>query len=210
MADHADIRILLSKIAEENDKKAFRSFYYTYYKKTFHWATYFVKSEQLAEEVVSEVFIRIWKNRKQLPKVLQLDNYLFIATKRQSLNFINQKNKRFVLSSDIELPQVIGKQDTQPEYLYMQQELETILEKAIERLSPRCRLIFQMVRLDGMKYQQVADLLQISSKTVENQLLKATLILRKSVQNYQQHTDMQYYLSTFIKLLPLTFLLSLF
>ncbi|MEK6481793.1 RNA polymerase sigma-70 factor [Catalinimonas sp. 4WD22] len=208
MADHAEIKVLLSKVAKGNDKKAFRTFYDNYYQKIFHWAIYFVKSEQIAEEVVSEVFVRIWKNRKQMSKVIQLDNYLFIATKRQSLNLINQRNKRFILNNDIELPQIAGKQDAQPEYQYMQQEFETIIEKTIDGLPPRCRLIFQMVRLDGMKYQQVAELLQISNKTVENQLLKATLILRKSIQNYQQHADMQFYLSNLVKLLPLTFLLS--
>ncbi len=208
MAHHADIALLIERIAKQDDRNAFRSFFDAYYQKMFRWAVYYVKTEQGAEEVVSDVFIRIWKNRQGLAEVLQLDSYLFTAIKRQSFNFIQQNNKRLYIENLDAIENISYEHHSDPEYEYLQQELDALIKTVVEKLPPRCRLIFQMVRLDGMKYKEVAELLHISIKTVENQLLKATLILRENVQSYQQHEDIKHSLSKLVKLLPLTLLLS--
>jgi len=203
VAKPAGINIWLIKISQENDRGAFRLLYDYYYRKMLHWAAYFLKSRHGAEDVVAEVFIRIWKNRKQLKEVKQLDNYLFIAVKRQSLNVLNKESKKKVQPIDGEAFQRKADTDSHPEHQYIQYELEKVVMDTIESLPPRCRLIFQMVRIDGMKYQEVADTLQISIKTVENQLLKATLQLRQHIQEYRSHADMHFYLGQLIKLCPI-------
>ncbi|MEQ9437407.1 MAG: RNA polymerase sigma-70 factor [Cyclobacteriaceae bacterium] len=206
MAKIDDVRQWVRNITEHDCKTSFRLIFDTNYAKLYRMALYWIKSEELAEEVVSDVFVKLWKNRKQLSEIHSLDDYLFIAVKRQSLNYLSKIQKYQGHENTDHLINLTATSDTQPDQRYLQQELQEIVGKAIEQLPARCRLIFQLVRIDGMKYQQVADQLEISPKTVENQLLKATLIVRESIRGYAQHTDMQQYVYHLSRLITLPIL----
>ena len=79
---HINNKLLLRKISED-DETAFRKLFDTYYQKLFHLALYFIKSKELAEEIVSDVFFIIWKRRKALGDVDDIEKYLYISTKNR-------------------------------------------------------------------------------------------------------------------------------
>lgn len=129
----------------------------------------FVKSNEAAEEIVSDVFIKIWEIRARLTDIDNLKVYIYTITKNFSINYIHRNYKNVALSideMDIE-PQVnVGN----PEELFISAEILSRIREGIRQLPPQCRLIFQLVKEDGLKYKEVASILHISPLTVRNQL----------------------------------------
>ncbi len=129
----------------------------------------FVKSNEAAEEIVSDVFIKIWEIRARLTEIGNLKVYIYTITKNFSINYIHRNYKNIPLSiddMDIE-PQVsLGN----PEELFISAEMIDRIREGIRQLPPQCRVIFQLVKEDGLKYKEVAAILHISPLTVRNQL----------------------------------------
>jgi len=135
-----------------------------------------VRSIVLAEEVVSDVLISIWEKRAQLGSVEDLRLYLFTSTRNRAINYL--KSKKLGLTENMDRqsidwdncsPQLKSK-DLDPEALIEFAELNQKVTMAIESLPAKCKLIYQLVKEDGLKYKEVASLLGISIKTVENQM----------------------------------------
>jgi RNA polymerase sigma-70 factor (ECF subfamily) len=135
-----------------------------------------MKDDELAEEIVQNVFCRIWEKRSQLKTDGSLKSYLYRSVHNESLNYIKQQKNRANL-------QVYygGKNEetsAQASEKVMVTELETHIQQALNELPEQCRTIFQLSRFEQLKYQQIADQLNLSIKTVENQMGKALKILR--------------------------------
>lgn len=131
-----------------------------------------VKSNEAAEEIVSDVFIKIWQIRARLPEIENLKVYLFTIAKNFSINYIhrNYKNVSYCIDEiDIEPVVSLGN----PEELFISREIINKIKTAIRDLPPQCRLIFQLVKEEGMQYKEVAEILNISVLTVRNQLVIA-------------------------------------
>ena len=129
----------------------------------------FVKSNEAAEEIVSDVFIKIWEIRARLAEIENLKVYIYTITKNFSINYIHRNYKNIPLSIDeIDIePQVnVGN----PEELFISAELLGRIRECIRQLPPQCRIIFQLVKEDGLKYKEVGSILHISPLTVRNQL----------------------------------------
>lgn len=124
---------------------------------------------QIAEEVVQDVFIKIWQKRHTLIDVENLKWYLYVSTRNMSIRYIRKfpKLEKVSLEEASTQPFQI---DATPEDLMVTAEVIKKINEAINDLPPRCRLIFKMVKDDGLKYREVAELLDISMKTVENQV----------------------------------------
>ena len=208
MLETTRVSNLLKKISKNNDEEAFRNFFDLYYARLFRWAGYWVSFEPMAEEVVSDVFVKIWKNRKNIPQISDIDSYLFVATKRQALNYLRQQDKKqeACRSADFE----ITRYTSSPDEECMHDELKEAVSKAVTKLPDRCRLVFELVRFEGMKYQEVANHLSISPKTVENHLLKATSSIRECIREYREQDDLKFYLKQIARTLALPLLVSLF
>jgi RNA polymerase sigma-70 factor (family 1) len=176
-----DLTVLIEEI-NNNNESSFRIFYTHYFPRLFRVAHFYLRNNENAEEVVMDVFIKIWNNRKKLSDITNLDNYTFTMVKNHSLNFL-KKNR--IASDDLEEYHTTTLIEyLEPEKLFLGKELANELQKAISNLPPRCQLIFRMVREDGMKYKEVADILNISLKAVENQLQIASKRIRPSLEIY--------------------------
>ncbi len=169
-----DLTDIQSRIALHNDEQAYEQLFHHFYPSLYQFALSFVKTGQLAEEVVSDVFIRIWQKRAALARIRDLKLYLFISTKNTSLNYLRQQKHDTLLPDDyrVQLRSVYS----DPEQLLITAEMINRVQQAINQLPPRCQLIFKLIKDDGLKYKEVAGLLNLSLKTVENQM---TLALRK-------------------------------
>lgn len=169
------IILLQQKIALFNDQQAYNELFLRFYPSLQQFAFSYVKSKQLSEEIVSDVFIKIWQKRETLHNIGNLKLYLFTSTRNTAINYLKkQKGAPLELAEDywVELNSVYF----DPEKLMITAEMMDRIQKAIQSLPPKCKLIFKLVKEEELKYKEVAALLDLSIKTVENQM---TLALKK-------------------------------
>lgn len=134
--------------------------------------------EDDAREVVHQVFISIWEKRQEMDLSVSLKSYLFTSVHNRSLNVIRDRKK----FSSAEVPDVAGEWDVSSVIETM--ELEDKIMEVVSTLPEKCREVFELSRFDGLKYSEIAEHLQISVKTVENQMSKALKILREKLAKY--------------------------
>jgi RNA polymerase sigma-70 factor (ECF subfamily) len=160
---------LIERLVDKSDEQAMYKLFEIYYDSLITSSIVIVKSRDLAEEVVSDVFYRLWINRKKLKEVKNLDNYLFISVRNYSLNYL-KKEKKIIFQ---EINEDADKQSADfinIEDLIFAQELREKINTSIEKLPPKCKQIFKMVRAESLKQKEVAQKLKISVHTVENQM----------------------------------------
>ena len=169
MIDRDRIKYLQGRIARNDDQYAYKVLFTELYAYLYHFAFSYVKSKPLAEEILSDVFIKIWEKRKELEKIDNLKLYLYVATRNTSLNY-SAKQKRNNESAIDESMGEIKSLYLDPEQLLITAEMMTRIQNAINALPPKCKLVFKLVKEDGLKYKEVAEIMNISVKTVENHL----------------------------------------
>ena len=174
-------RIILQKIAE-GDQEAFKALYLFFSKKLLHFAFAIVKVKESSEEIVEDVFIKLWKSREKLVHIQNINVYLYSAIKNTSLNYISKKAKANLTEPfdymDIELSE-----NGDPEKIMISSEMFSRLQKAVEALPPRCKIIFKLVREDGLRYKEVAEILNISVNTIDAQMAIAMKKIASALKN---------------------------
>lgn len=184
MSEKSTIADLQQKIALYEDMNAYRQLYELLNERLFWFVFSFVKSREAAEEIVSDVFIKLWKIRDELPSIRNLQVFLYVIARNYSLNYIIKEYKYPHVSLD-EI-QLDVSTPINPEELYITTEMSEKINKAIAELPAQCRLIFRMVREDGLKHKEVADILNLSKTTIRNQLVIA---VRKITQAIRPHLE---------------------
>ena len=164
------------------DRSAFRQLFDRYYKILLGTAINILKAEQHGKDCVQEVFLSIWKNREKLEIRSAVAPYLKRAVINRALNQI-KAGKPFV-DAETTLAEKPSQLTDALDDLALS-ELETALEAALETLPERCRMVFVMKRLEGMSQKEIAQALNISTKTVENQITKAMKVLTRALQRYR-------------------------
>lgn len=167
---------LISYPAEQTGRSAFEALYKAYFVRLFRFSYSIIHQKEPAEEIVHDVFLKLWeKLNNNTPAIDNPELYLYIAVKNRSLNYLRDNaNLTTVELSERCDPYI--RFDTNPESLLLSAEALQRLRNAINQLPPRCKLIFTLVKEDGLKYKDVARLLDLSVKTVEAQL---AIALRK-------------------------------
>lgn len=166
---------LCLQIAESDDEWAFGELFRTYYPRLLSFAEALLNSREPAEEAVEDVFLKLWENRKVLPAINNLNYYLLVSVKHRAFDYLDKMKKHPVVSFE-DLSFDIAELALNPESTVISSENLRIIQAAINSLPPRCKLIFHLVKEDGLKYREAADLLNVSIKTVETQV---SLALRK-------------------------------
>ncbi len=169
------IQYLQGLIARDEDQQAYKELFTELYAYLYHFAFSFVRSKQSAEEVLSDVFIKVWEKRRELEKITNLKVYLYVATRNIALNYAEKQKKTATQNLD-EFAAGIKSLHFNPEELLITAEMMARIQKAIDDLPAKCKLVFKLVKEDGLKYKEVAEVMSISVKTVENQL---AIALRK-------------------------------
>lgn len=164
-------KALIRKISED-DELALRELFDIYYQKLFHLALYFLKTKELAEEVTSDVFFIIWKRRKTLTEIDDIEKYLYTSTKNQALHYLRRSS--VIDSETLDLYTVnLLPDENNPEEQLLNQEYQKLIQKAINSLPEKCREVFRLVLSDKLKHREIAQLLNISEKTVEAHITSA-------------------------------------
>lgn len=164
------------------NERIFEETFRKYYQSLCNYANSILKEMDEAEEVVQNLFLSVWEKRSELEISISLKSYLYRAVHNHCLNRIKHLKVReeyqqyavnFYDASYESVSQTV-----------MKNELETKIEEAIRKLPEQCRLIFRMSRFEELKYHEIAEQLDISPKTVENQIGKALKILRVELAEY--------------------------
>lgn len=166
----------------EGNERIFEEIFRKYYQSLCNYANSILKEMDEAEEVVQNLFLSIWEKRSDLEISVSLKSYLYRAVHNHCLNRIKHLKVReeyqqyavnFYDASYESVSQTV-----------MKNELEIKIEEAIKKLPEQCRLIFRMSRFEELKYHEIAEQLELSPKTVENQIGKALKILRVELAEY--------------------------
>lgn len=167
----------LGTLKRENRTAAFTEFYTLFFPRLLLTAHKYVKDTTVAEEIVQNVFLKIWENAESLEEIQNLKPYLYKSVINLSINYLNRQrtieHHHHQLASDLTEAYVID--------LDEENELVVLLNQEIEKLPPQCRKIFRLNRFERLKYKEIAVMLEISEKTVENHIAYALKILRKSM-----------------------------
>lgn len=160
------------------DDGSFERLFREYFTPLMKFAIKIIGNENDARETVHQVFINLWEKRSEIDLSVPLKSYLFTSVHNRSLNVIRDRKK---FAGD-RIPEESGMWDVSAQIEAM--ELEEKILEALETLPERCREIFEMSRFQGLKYNEIAIRLEISVKTVENQISKALKLLREKLARY--------------------------
>lgn len=167
---------------KEGNQIAFEMIFKTYYKLLCHYAHSFLNDKNEAEEVVQTTFIKIWEKKNELSVQSSLKAYLYSMVRNGCLNVIkHEKVKQLHAKWHV---QETERSRELVEEKVLSNDLESKIYLAMKALPEQCRLVFQLSRFEELKYQEIADQLQISVKTVENQMGKALKIMRVQLKEY--------------------------
>ncbi len=176
-----EIKDLLVAIAYNNDQSAFRSLFIQLHGKLKQFSFSIVRSEEEAEDIVSELFILIVQRKEQLCQLESPLYYFYTTVRNMSLNLLKKQKRRAGLSMDewqVQLNSIYFR----PDLLMITEEMVLKIKMAVNSLPNRCRLIFKLIKEDGLRYKEVAELLDISIKTVEAQMAIAMRRMAQSMQ----------------------------
>ncbi|UXE65969.1 MAG: RNA polymerase sigma-70 factor [Chryseotalea sp. WA131a] len=167
---------------KEGNQIAFEMIFKTYYKPLCHYAHSFLNDKNEAEEVVQTTFIKIWEKKNELSVQSSLKAYLYSMVRNGCLNVIKHEKVK-QLHAKWHVQETERSRDLVEEKV-LSNDLESKIYLAMKALPEQCRLVFQLSRFEELKYQEIADQLQISVKTVENQMGKALKIMRTQLKEY--------------------------
>lgn len=164
------------------DVEAYSSVFRRYYEPLCFFAARYLHDIQAAEGIVQDVFVRLWESRETLGIQSSLKSYLYASVRNACLNHIKHENFSTSLDDEVERPDTAA---AQPDIQVESAELAEALEKAMSALAPKCRQIFAMAKYDGLSYEEIAGILNISINTVKTQLKRALRSLSTSLQHFQ-------------------------
>ncbi len=160
----------LQQTVASGDEMAFTQLYLLFGKKLIQFSVSLVRSKEIAEEVVEDVFVKLWSNRSQITEIENITVYLYVAVKNRSLNSLSQKAHQLIAAPFDYLDTVLDEFAPDPYNIMITTEMMADMHHAIEDLPPRCKMIFKLVREDGLKYKEVGDILNISVNTIDAQM----------------------------------------
>lgn len=174
MIENSDIKTF-NEIAQGNEL-AFNAIFDKYYKDLCEFSLLIVRNKESAEEIVADLFANIWIKRGNHHVETNLKGYLLRSTKNRTISYMRKKKMNIVSLDDV--ADVHAEQDTNPEKVLISQESGASVERILSFIPEKSRLVFKMHRFENLKYREIAEILEISQKTVEKHMGKALRILR--------------------------------
>lgn len=162
----------------QGDEAAFDAIFRAWYPSLVRAAESLVRSRAVAEEVVQDVMLELWKRRENIATDSSPQAYLFQSTRNRSLNYL--RHQRVERDAEPQLSRDEGV-DSTAHSLVVEEEIHVAMKRAVNRLPVRCREVFELSRTHQLKYSEIAEVLGISIKTVEAQMGKALRILREEL-----------------------------
>ena len=185
----AEMQNLIYRVSHD-DKKAFEELFDLFYDDIYKFVRYFV-SEIDAEDIVSESFISVWRNRGRLNLVTDFKAYIYTIARNLSYSFLHSNNRIVNVSLD-ELPVSFDIDYSKVDTDLLRHEADFVYKEALNSLPEKCKLIFLMVREDNLKHKEIAEILQISVGTIEQQMNIAIKKLVEAIKIYSPEIKDKY------------------
>lgn len=158
-------------------------FFNEYYASLIQFAMLFVPQFEQAEDIVSNVMVRLIKKAKDICEVINFESYLFIVVRNEALDYIKKEKKhRFVVidsENDFFLKEYVN-----PYEMLIEKELRDLIFNIVESFPPKRRMVYKLIKDENLKYKEVADLMDISVRTVGVHITVAGKEIRKILNNY--------------------------
>jgi RNA polymerase sigma-70 factor (ECF subfamily) len=174
--------LLLLERLKQSDKTAFSVLFTAYYSDLVVFASSYLKDIHVAEEIVQDVFVKIWDDRAALDIKTSLKSYLLRTVHNKSIDWRRHLAVRDKYSADIKENTTIF--DYDPEHYLLGSEVQQIIDSVISKLPSDVAETFRMNRYDGLKYHEIAEKLQVSVRTIEVRIGKALQMLREHLKDY--------------------------
>ena len=171
---------LYLKIAFEDDHDAFKELFFEFYPSLCVFAGRYVSLPEACEDIVQEVFLNIWKNRKTLNIHSSFRNFLVTSVRNSCTDFLRKQSSHHKYVENLT---TLYSSET-PDEIYTIKELEEMLQSALEKLPPNVQSAFNMSRSQKMTYKEIATEMDISPKTVESYISQALKLLREELKDY--------------------------
>lgn len=175
--DNGEDQLLLARIAA-GDKDAFQIFYANHWSAIHAVALAWLKSPEWAQDVVQDVFIKLWDKREKLTEVEDPRSYLFIMGRNEIISAFKRNSRALLLTSIDRYAEVLEGGYLQPDHALGLKQSENFVRAAVEQLSPRQKLIFQLTRQEGLSHEEIADKLGLTKETVSNHATRALHSIR--------------------------------
>ncbi|MEQ6120367.1 RNA polymerase sigma-70 factor [Reichenbachiella sp. MALMAid0571] len=177
---------LIERILKYDDEEAYKVFFHRMYGRLINFSIYYVKKVEIAEDVVSDVFVNFLRAKNKFDQIDNVEAFFYTAVKNQSHKYIRKKKTSDLLFTQASSEDYQIKSNIRPDLELINKELHEVLLNAMEQLPPQRKMIFQLVKFDGLKYSEVAMSLDISQKTVEKHMTLSLKIVREIVTDYLQ------------------------
>ncbi len=169
---------------QQGDEKALQSIFNQYYKYLLVSAYNIVGDNAKAKDLVQDVFFEIWKKRSQIDIQFSLKAYLRKAVVNRGLNYLKMHQR--IDWGDDHFDAQTPDQTASPHTLVEASDLQTIINNTIDNLPPKCKTIFTLSRFEKIAHKEIAQQLDISTKTIENHITKALKLIRSAVDKYNE------------------------
>jgi RNA polymerase sigma-70 factor (ECF subfamily) len=175
-----DSKTLLNRL-KGDDESALKDIFYKYHPAVYQTILKIVIESNTAEDLVQDLFFRFWEKRHQLDIQGELGPYLRRMAVNEGLGYL-RKNKKYSIE-DIE-EQYNLSADGGTDSLQLHNDLQKAVQDALTHLPPKCRTVFSLSRFEGLSYREIGEEMNISIKTVENQMGKALKVMRALLKDY--------------------------
>ena len=161
------------------DERSFRLFVESYSDDLLYYACYLVSSREEAEEIVSDVFLDVWKHRSHLSEIQDMKAWLLTLVHNRSISCLRQRARvpDSVLLEDVGANALPSDLQTPDEHLISREEIARI-NRVINQFPPRCRQVFVLAKIEKLPYKEIARMLGISVKTIDNHIASALRQIR--------------------------------
>ena len=167
---------------KNGSQQGMKEIFNQYYKYLLVTVSHYVVDTEKAKDIVQDVFFELWKKRETIEVQSSLKAYLRRAAVNRSLNFIKSQ-KRFEFGDTV-LEMGLADREERADERLEALDLQQVINVAVDKLPERCRLVFLLSRKENLSHKKIAERLEISVKTIENQMTKALKVIRKSVEAY--------------------------
>lgn len=188
---HTDQQLLTR--LQNDDKLALEILFKTYYAPLVRFAKNILKNKEQAEDIVQEVFLKIWDKRNEIKITTSFKAYLYMAVRNACFNTLKINERKYWLNDDLENDEQFSVNEIA--VTLEAKELNQKINRIIDLLPEKCRITFQLSRFENMSYKEIAESMNVSVKTVENQIGKALSILRNSL---SPHLSLFIFIADFI------------
>lgn len=167
---------------KNGDEKVFEELFKAYYTPLCEYCLRYVSDADMAEEIVQDLFFKMWVKREELNINVSIKSYFYISLRNHALNYINRLKIQDRYNQFVEIR--TKNEVDYPIDVLEEKDMERIMKQAIALLPEKRREIFEMSRFEELKYSEIAEKLNVSVKTVESQMSKALEHMRKVLAKY--------------------------